>query len=414
MLNRIMEELHQGAVPRLVTGLPADLDLRLVREGRAVRVTNVLGEESERFEEELLLGLAARSSQLALAEGANGRSEARSDGRGDEPRMPGAADLPLPQRHVWLRHSRRPFRLVQVRDPQGRASWQGALTLYRGRLFGLVGQAAVHKLGPATSEEEEVFALRLLRELCEEQGDVVQLRLMPRRLDLRQLRDFEGRARQHGFHLCEPEGVTRTLVCDLKKSRDELLASMSPKTRRNLRSRDKFAGELRVLDDPAWAGVAKEAVLAAVRRTGATMREGELHHLFHIARERPDLLRIVGLFLPGEPQRLVAFATAHRHGQVAEYASAGSIDEPALRKLPFNYWLLGELFEWARQSGATHFDLGGVTDGGPGDPLAGISEFKRHLTNVETESGREMLLTLQPGVSWALTTLRALRDRVKA
>lgn len=358
--------------------------------GRRARLLSGIDAESERFEEALLL----RLRDLPLP-------------------------LPLPQRHAYLRHCGREVRLLQLEDRDGRPAWQAAVTIYRPRRLPLIGHGVAHKLGPAASPEDEAAGIRLLRDLLRGQGDVLTLRLQPRRARVRDLWDFEGRARQAGFALCEPDGVTRTVLCPLRESREALLSAMSPKTRRNLRSGERFAGALRVLDDPAWAPACQAAVRAAAQRTGAGHALGpgagdqHLRALLRIGRERPDLVRVLGLFLPERPTELVAFATGCNHGRVAEYLSAGSLPDPALRKLPFNYWLLGALFDWAREQGCTSFDMGGITEGGPDDPLAGISAFKRHLSSEEdeTEVGREVRISLQPALALMLDGLRALRDR---
>lgn len=162
------------------------------------------------------------------------------------------------------------------------------------------------------------------------------------------------------------------------------------------------------------APACQAAAAAALARTGVRASPWEWHTLFSVARERPDLLRMVGLYLPGRADGPVAFASAVRHGETAEYASAGSLDDPELRKLPFNYWLLDCLFDWARGHGARFMDLGGVTAGGPDDPLAGISAFKRRLCNVEVEVGREMLAVLRPVRRKAVAAMRAVVHRVRA
>lgn len=371
--------LLRGEEPRGAAVGTAPIDLRLQREGRALRLTSALDDESERFEEE-----------LAAAVG----------------------ELPLPQRHAWLRRCGRELRLLQLRDSAGRAAFQAAVYIARPRLLGgSLGHGLGRKLGRARSGEDELAGLAALRELLTELGDLVTLRLQPRREELRELLDFEARARLCGFQLCEPEGVTRTLLLDLQPDRDALLAALPKKVRYLLRSRERFTGAIRELDAGA-AAACQAAAMAAMARTGAAPSRWDWQVTFDVARARPDLLRVVGLFLPGRPEAPLAFASACRHGAVAEYLSAGSLDDAELRKLPFNYWLLDTLFDWARDAGARRMDLGGVTLGGPADPLGGISDFKRRLTDVEVETGREMLAVLQPGRGFAVDTFRALRQRL--
>ncbi len=370
------------------------IDQRLVLSGRAVRFTNRLDPETAAFEDAL----------LALP------APAQESDPGDPAPAATTLELPLHQRHAWLRHVRREFVLMQSRDPAGGPAMQAAVFVHRSRPPLRIAHGFATRLGPAKNGEEELAGLDLLRQLCREHTDLLTLRLQPRRPRARDLRDFEDRARLCGYLLSEPEGITRTPLYDLRPEPEASLLSMGQQLRRKIKARTKHEVELRVLDDARYAGACQEASRAAVGRTGGESRLMEWETLFTVARERPDLLRVMGLFLRDRPDQLLAFASACRHGTVAEYTSAGSRTDPELRRLPFNYWLLWELFLWARGHGSLAMDLGGVTVGGPGDPLGGVSRFKRHLTEREIETGREMVATLRPARAWAVATLRTLRD----
>jgi len=103
--------------------------------------------------------------------------------------------------------------------------------------------------------------------------------------------------------------------------------------------------------------------------------------------------------------------TAFRSGPYAEFSSAGSIESDLLKSVPFNYFLVWELIQWAKLSGSKRIDMGGVSDEGPGDPLAGISYFKRRFPTKEAEIGREMeapLRLVQTSSHRALVELREL------
>lgn len=380
------------------------LDRRVTVDGRVVRFTSRIGRETQRFEDEL----CRRVPAAAEADPEEGVAADAAD-----PVLAPALLLPLQQRHAYLRNTQREFRLFQMTDTHGKPAMQAVIYVQRPRFPGWLAHGLAARLGQAVSPEEELCGLRILRQLCAETGELVTLRLQPRRYRIRELRDFEERARRAGFVLCDPEGVTRTLLYDLRPDPEAALLAMSQKLRRKIRARTKHAGqvEVRVLTDPCWAAACQDASGASLRRTGGCGgRSGEWESLFAVAQDRPDLLRVLGLFRKDRPDKLLAFAAACRHGEVAEYASAGSLDDPELRKLPFNYWLVWELFLWAREHGSRYIDLGGVTSGGPEDPLGGISRFKRHLTQTETEVGREMIVALRPFESWAYGALRSLRD----
>jgi hypothetical protein len=59
----------------------------------------------------------------------------------------------------------------------------------------------------------------------------------------------------------------------------------------------------------------------------------------------------------------------------------------------------------------TSVDLGGITDGGDEDRRAGITEFKRHLSDHDAELGSKMVSLLQPGQWLAFDMLNGLRLR---
>jgi hypothetical protein len=374
----------------------ANFDRRLVLDRREARFTCELDAESERFEEELRARLVAARPPS------------------DDPAAPTECDLPLFQRHAWLRGSCREYRLLQVRDPSGAPAMQLAVRIDRPRLVQRWGMAVVPRLGCAVSPEEEAFGLQALRALCHDAGDVITVRLQPYRTSAVELRNFEARARRAGYALCDPLDVTRTLLLDLHTSAEAHLAALSKKTRAKVNHRSRSTVELRVLTERSHIPAARAAVNASMRRTGGAASSYDFDAAFALAARDPGRARILGLFLSARPQELLAYVVGLRHGAVAEYSSAGSIDDPALRQLPFNYFLLWELASWARAEGARWLDLGGVTDGDAVDPRAGISSFKRHFGDREVELGRELLAVIHPGRRLLYETLRDWKHRMAA
>lgn len=364
-------------------------------DGRILRFTRDLDDESEYFEKEL-----HTQSIVPCREGID------RDGTLTSER--GVLELPLQQRHVWLRQARSELRLLQVRDHRGRAAMQAVVSVYRPRHLPWLGHGVAHRLGHATSAAEEQWGLSMLRMLCAADGDFVTLRLQPKRLGVHALCDIESRARRAGFSLTDPEGVTRTLLVDLRPSSEHLLATLSAKTRKKLRSFEGSEFVMRPLLDATHAGQCRAASLASVRRHGKSATRAPIEAILALAPLEPTRVRAIGIFRVDRPSELLAFAAAQRDGEIAEYRSAGSIDDPHLRKHPFNYWLLWELTEWARANGAHHFDLGGISDGGPDDPLAGIASFKRHFTHTEAEVGRELLAVLRPSTWLASSAWRQI------
>jgi hypothetical protein len=353
------------------------IDLRTDVDGWSARLSERLDEHTQAFEDELLRA---------------------------------GIELPLCQRHGWLRASPLEHRLFQLRDPGGAAAMQIALLIERPRRLPLLGRARAWKLGAGTSTEAEWLAVRALRELCAQAGDLVSLRLQPYRRDLTTLRDFEGRARRSGYQLCEPLGVTRTLIVDLSAPPEVALAALSKKTRAKVRHHGRAQVELRPLTDAALIPACVTAVNASLARTGGGTTHYDFTAAFALAAADPGACRAIGLFGLEQPDQLAAFVIGFRHGELAEYGVAGSLMLPWLRALPFNYWLVWELMLWARQGGARWLDLGGITDGGPGDARAGISDFKRHFPAADAEVGRELLVELQPARALALSLWQQLQQ----
>jgi hypothetical protein len=368
------------------------IDERRSVDGRKVRFTSVLDDETERFEDELC------ARPLTPYDGAPVSGE--------------LVTLPLPQRHVWLRHAQREFRLLQVSDKDGKPAAQAVASIYRPQRYAGVANAVAHKLGPAATPCDEELALLILRQLCAEEADLLNLRLQPRRLEMRALRDFEARARRAGFVLTEPDSITRTLLFELNGTHDEILARLAKGTRAKVRHRRRSDVEMRDITEDTWIPHLRACADASMSRTDSTARSRyEWEPMVATARARPDLSRVIGLFLRSRPDELLAFVCAERHGLLAEYTASGSKTDTELRALPFNYFLLWELITWAKEHGSMALDLGGITDGGELDPLAGISRFKRHFTETEGEVGRELSAALQPIKAGAYAALRALRSR---
>ncbi|TRZ54006.1 GNAT family N-acetyltransferase [bacterium] len=132
-----------------------------------------------------------------------------------------------------------------------------------------------------------------------------------------------------------------------------------------------------------------------------------------MAKVEPLRVRILGIFLRENPEEPVAFVTGFRHGMVAEFNLAGSLDIDSLRKVSFNYRLLWDLALWAREQGSRWLDLGGVTDCSSDDSLRGISEFKRRLSDLDRQTGCEMISVMHP-IRYALfEAALGLRARIR-
>ena len=365
------------------------MDLRRTIGKRQVRLTSSIDEESRRFESDLSQRLSEKLEAGAVRE------------------------LPWIQTHAYLELCPREFRLLQVRDEAGAPSAQLAVYLTRPRRAPWFATGLAERFGPASSGEEEEFALQVLRDLFLELGEVMALRLRPERFDQPELWNFQERARRAGYHLVDAGDVTRTLIYDLRPSEEELMAGFARKTKALFQGEELGLVDIKILSDPGFIPQCREALSAAFARTGGGSAHFDFETAFSLITKHPDRAAIIGLFLKSRPERMLAYVTGFRSGAVAEYSSSGSLDDPELRSFPFNYWLLWNLMLWAKRSGASFFDLRGVTGGGSSDPLNGISFFKRRFPARETEINREMETILKPKLRGLFQLLTGLAGRGK-
>jgi hypothetical protein len=205
---------------------------------------------------------------------------------------------------------------------------------------------------------------------------------------------------RHGF-VPVPVSRTyeRTLVVDLVPEENALLAGFHYNVRRALRSVVKHPVRVTTATSEALAPRLQEIADETRRRTGAEPQQIDWRSLIRMSAAVPHLSRIAILERTdrGGPDAVLAFAWGCAHGRVAEYSEAGST-RPDDMKISTTHALMWDLMSWARQNGATMFDMGGVTAGNRNsdDPLGGISDFKRLFTRREVQVGQQWLLEPHP------------------
>ncbi len=354
---------------------------RLVVEGREIRFTNFIDDESMAFE-------ASASDILSGAQ--------------------------MEQTLTYAKLCGREYYVMQTRAADGSPAMQAIIYVGRPKLLRSFAMASVPNLYRAQNTQEEEFGLKMLRRFCAEIPHAMTLRLQPQRFDLQELTGFEMRAAQGGYKLAPPMGITRTMILDLEPTAEALAAKMGQKTRSKFRHATRDKMELRVLTDSRYIAACREATNEARRRSGSTDTPYDFEAAFALAKAHPERAQVIGLFLKDKPETLMAYVIGFCNGTRAEYASAGSFSNSELRSMPFNYFLFWELANWARAHGATQMDMGGITEGGPNDPLQGVSRFKRSIATQELEVGREMISVLKPVRFYVYQTLKEFKAWLKA
>jgi hypothetical protein len=253
----------------------------------------------------------------------------------------------------------------------------------------------LRQMDPATSTELMRAAMAFLLQSAREDSRVLRVSV--------DLYSRDGAARTEagrmlselGFEpVVPPRDYPRTLILDLPTDLADLWESRAYSTvRRNVRVAERAPLDLRVIDDPALVPRMAELLDSTFARTGAQIERPDFAGMMTLGRADPNASRLVGMFHSEAtgPDALVAYAWALRHGDYCVYDIAASSREPAIRKYSLAHALVWELIRWSHAGGARWFDFGGVSAGtrGDGDPLGGISEFKRTFCKEAPEDVRE-------------------------
>ena len=222
-----------------------------------------------------------------------------------------------------------------------------------------------------------------------------------------QVRVAAGKALEAaGFHAADSNSYVQTLIVDLAPDAEQIFASFSRSARRNIRQIDKHPLERRVIADARYIPRMEEITRQTLDRTGGLFVAQDWVGRIELSNAHPEMSRIAGMFRTDRegPESLVSFAWGAMHGDHGQYRDGASTRVEW--NVALSYALIWDIISWAKTQGARWFDLGGVTDGRQGesdDPLAGISDFKRHFTS-QVE---------RVGSGWELeaTTLRARAAR---
>jgi len=240
----------------------------------------------------------------------------------------------------------------------------------------------VERLGEAVARTEWGAAVAALAEVARRGPRVLRLSVEVFS------RDGETRARfgellaEAGFARAATRNWDTTLAIDLRRDESQLFASFAPLARRAIRSAAKLPVQVRVIDDPRLGDRLEALSRETLDRTGGRYEAlWDWAGVMALSRRVPDAARLVGLFRTDRegPDALLGFAWGWWNGQSASYFAGASSRPSDLGRVFIGHPLMWDLVMWAKRAGATWFDLGGVTTGtlASGDPLGGISDFKR-------------------------------------
>jgi len=176
------------------------------------------------------------------------------------------------------------------------------------------------------------------------------------------------------YHLRPTKGVQHgaTRVIDIAPPMEEVTTRQKPKWRSNTRLALKHGVRVRQAassgDLKAWYSLLE----TTSSRDGFTVRGIDYYrHFWESTQGSGDTV----LLLAEHEEALLAGIMVHRFAQEATYLYGASSD--AGRNLMPNHLLQAEAMRWAKERGATRYDLFGIAASeDPADPLAGITRFK--------------------------------------
>jgi len=314
--------------------------------------------------------------------------------------------LPLSHRVAWTiaEPGLRP-RFLALRAADGAYRYGFAFQIRRSRALPGHSLLRVEHLDPSVDPDACAEALRAFARVAR--------RPWPRTLrayvELFSL-DADARARAGqclrglGFQRSEhPRMYTHTPIVDLAGDEEAVFARFHRSARRNVRAAMKGSVEVRPVTDPRLAGRVDALIRESFARTGGAYQAAPWKSIIELSAREPDLSRVAGFFRTdvNGPEALLAFEWACMHGDHGQSVAAGSTRAGGTR-VPLAYPLIWEILRWARERGARYFDLGGITAGtyGSGDPLGGISDFKRFFGPRVVEVGEEWTLEPHRGAAW--------------
>lgn len=164
-----------------------------------------------------------------------------------------------------------------------------------------------------------------------------------------------------------------TLVLDISKTEDEILAQMKPKTRYNIRLAAKKGVSVRVSDSPKDVEVFYDLLLETSKRNrGYFPHEKEYYQKMMETLGKSSVCK---LFIAEYNKEPLAAILVSFYGEVATYLHGGFSE--SRKNLMAPYLCQREAIKYAKSQNCNLYDFWGIAEtDDPNDPWAGITRFK--------------------------------------
>ena len=322
----------------------------------------------------------------------------------------------LTSRQSWLRHLGSPDDRVLVLDSEPSV----AMLAIHGAKSRLLPTHRIWRIsvGDSLATDEGTRLLTETARLAREEHRVLRLFAEVECVDEQRRAAIAATLSSLGFHRIPQERIPEsTLLIDLSRDEDQILASFSKSTRQNIRLTDKYSVRIAPLNDPALAPRMNGMVAQSFARTGGETQAEDWNRVMKVCAELPGRCGLMGAFVGdgSAPEHLVGFAWALHHGDRVVYHT-GAAARDANLKIRVLCPVLWALIRWAKQNGGRWFDLGGITPGSAdqNDALGRISDFKRGFSETEVALGSEWALEPSPMLWNATQRMSAFVRRMRA
>lgn len=217
--------------------------------------------------------------------------------------------------------------------------------------------------------------------------------------------------RQNGFKPVTYQQLnpTHTLVIDLSKSENDILAQMSQNSRNLTRNYAKKGLTITQSQDP------KDITILTSLLQGVAARNSITPHSDDYFKKQAEVLLPLGaahLFYVSHQDQPIAAALVYDSPTTRYYAHAAADD--AFRKLSAGTALVGQMILEAKSRGLSQFDLYGIAPPDqPSHPWSGFTKFKKSFGGDIVTYGGTWDLPLKPLAYRAYRSYQNLRRRLK-
>lgn len=312
------------------------------------------------------------------------------------------------QSYHYLNNQNVKFYLLQMSNVQTNCHYQIAIRVDESR-FSLFKTGTIQQWIMKTDEKCLIDQYELITQLlyfCKLHTKLMSVRIQPYMPGVKTLKSTYNLLSKIGFVDSPPLSITKTRMIDLRPSIEEIRSSFSAngRARLKIKSKDDDVVEIKEFFNIETIPFLQKALNASFNRSIKKECSYNFQPLFS------NKVFRLGFYFKQESFEPKAFVTGVNHDNIVEYSVGGSLDDPRLRRFPFNHILMWELAVRSKSSGSELLDMGGITHGSEGDPLMGITNFKRLFPGFELSIGREMEMKLRPTFLYFYSLVRKLKS----